>query len=122
MEMTAQFTAGNDATADFLAGAAPEAPATTEAAERIELNINDLAAMKSLIDVVTQRGAFKAGELSSVGVLYDRLSKFLAAVPPAPPNTEVEAPVDPLLLPPPPPKYPPTVVTDVMVDPPPPPN
>jgi hypothetical protein len=40
--------------------------------------------MKSLIDVVTQRGAFKAGELSSVGVLYDRLSKFLAAVPPAP--------------------------------------
>jgi hypothetical protein len=63
---------------------APEAPATTEGTERIELNINDLAAMKSLIDVVTQRGAFKAGELSSVGVLYDRLSKFLAAVPPAP--------------------------------------
>jgi hypothetical protein len=62
---------------------APEAP-TTDSTERIELNINDLAAMKSLIDVVTQRGAFKAGELSSVGVLYDRLSKFLAAVPPAP--------------------------------------
>lgn len=57
---------------------------TTEEVQQpqIELNINDLNAMKNLIDVVTQRGAFKANELSSVGILYDRLSRFLAAAQP----------------------------------------
>lgn len=44
-----------------------------------ELNINDLIAMRNLIDVVTQRGVFKANELSSVGVLYDKLNGFLEA-------------------------------------------
>lgn len=44
-----------------------------------ELNLNDLAAMRNLIDVVTQRGAFKANELSAVGVLYDKLNSFLEA-------------------------------------------
>lgn len=44
-----------------------------------ELNLNDLLAMRNLIDVVTQRGAFKANELSSVGVLYDKLNGFLEA-------------------------------------------
>jgi hypothetical protein len=53
----------------------PQAPATNP-----ELTINDLAAIKNLIDVVTTRGAFKGEELSSVGVLYDKLNKFLTAV------------------------------------------
>jgi hypothetical protein len=44
-----------------------------------DLNLNDLAAMRSLIEVVTQRGAFKASELSSVGVLFDKLNSFLEA-------------------------------------------
>lgn len=44
-----------------------------------ELNLNDLLAMRNLIDVVTQRGVFKANELSSVGVLYDKLNAFLEA-------------------------------------------
>lgn len=44
-----------------------------------ELNLNDLSAMRNLIDVVTQRGAFKANELSAVGVLYDKLNAFLEA-------------------------------------------
>ena len=44
-----------------------------------ELNLNDLLAMRNLIDVVTQRGAFKANELSSVGILYDKLNAFLEA-------------------------------------------
>lgn len=45
-----------------------------------ELNINDLAAMRSLIEVVSQRGAFKAAELSGVGMLFDKLNTFLDAV------------------------------------------
>lgn len=45
--------------------------------QQTELNINDLVAIRSLIDVVTQRGVFKANELSSVGVLYDKIDGFL---------------------------------------------
>ncbi len=50
--------------------AAPVAP---------DLNLNDLLAIRNLIDVVTQRGAFKASELSAAGTLYDKLSAFLNA-------------------------------------------
>ena len=45
----------------------------------VDLNINDLAAIRNLIEVVTQRGAFKASELSSVGTLFDKLNAFLNA-------------------------------------------
>jgi hypothetical protein len=44
-----------------------------------ELSLNDLASIRNLIEVVTQRGAFKANELSSVGVLFDKLNVFLEA-------------------------------------------
>jgi hypothetical protein len=44
-----------------------------------DLNLNDLSAMRSLIEVVTQRGAFKATELSAAGQLFDKLNAFLAA-------------------------------------------
>ena len=50
-----------------------------QAAPAPDLNLNDLAAIRNLIEVVTQRGAFKANELSSAGVLYDKLSAFLNA-------------------------------------------
>lgn len=43
------------------------------------LSLNDLASIRNLIEVVTQRGAFKANELSSVGVLFDKLNVFLEA-------------------------------------------
>lgn len=45
-----------------------------------DLNITDLAAVKSIIEVATQRGAFKAPELESVGKIYNKLSTFLDAV------------------------------------------
>lgn len=48
-------------------------------APKPELNLNDLAAIRNLIEVVTQRGAFKANELSSVGVLFDKVNAFLEA-------------------------------------------
>lgn len=44
-----------------------------------DLNLNDLSAMRSLIEVVTQRGAFKATELSAAGQLFDKLNAFLTA-------------------------------------------
>ena len=62
------------------------APAAEEAAP--DLNMNDLAAMRNLIDVVTQRGAFKAEELSVVGALYEKLDKFVKAATPKEEATE----------------------------------
>jgi len=60
--------------------AVPEAaPQTAPAEESTDLTINDLNGLKSVIDVATQRGAFKAGELEAVGKIYNRLDKFLAA-------------------------------------------
>ena len=49
------------------------------AAKAPELTINDLLALRNLIEVVTARSAFKANELSSVGILFDRLNAFLEA-------------------------------------------
>lgn len=57
---------------------APEV-AQTNGAPAPDLNLNDLAAIRNLIEVVTQRGAFKANELTSAGQLYDKLTAFLNA-------------------------------------------
>jgi len=54
--------------------AAPEAPAAPD------LNVNDLTALKNIIDVATQRGAFKAAEMEAVGKVYNRLNLFLESV------------------------------------------
>ena len=56
-----------------------ETPAETAPVAAPELNINDLIAMRNVIDVVTKRGAFQANELSSVGQLFDKLNTFLDA-------------------------------------------
>jgi len=45
-----------------------------------DLNISDLAALRSIIDVATQRGAFKAPELEAVGKAYNKLNSFLESV------------------------------------------
>lgn len=42
-----------------------------------DLNVSDLMALKSIVDVASQRGAFKAAELESVGRTYNKLSMFL---------------------------------------------
>lgn len=44
------------------------------------IGLNDLRAMLNLIQVVSSRGAIKAGEMSTVGDLHDRLAAFLASV------------------------------------------
>jgi hypothetical protein len=54
--------------ADAPAQQAPTAP---------ELNISDLNTVKSIIDIATTRGAFKANELEAVGKTYNKLSTFL---------------------------------------------
>jgi hypothetical protein len=59
-------------------------PAPEQAAEQAQqgpdLNVSDLASLKSIIEVATQRGAFKANELEAVGKTFNKLSTFLEAV------------------------------------------
>ena len=45
-----------------------------------ELTIQDLVAVKSIIDVASQRGTFKASELEAVGKIYNKLNTFLETV------------------------------------------
>jgi hypothetical protein len=45
-----------------------------------DLNVSDLNAIKSIIDVATQRGAFRAPELESVGKIYNKLNNFLDSI------------------------------------------
>lgn len=41
------------------------------------LNVSDLQQTVEIIDICTQRGAFRAEELTAVGSLYDRITDFL---------------------------------------------
>lgn len=59
--------------------------------EQPSLNLQDLILVAQIIQVSSQRGAFKADELANVGALYNKLIAFLqstGALTPAPANTE----------------------------------
>jgi hypothetical protein len=45
-----------------------------------ELTINDLQAMKVIIDIASSRGAFKPDEMVAVGQTYNKLESFLDTV------------------------------------------
>ena len=47
-----------------------------------DLTVQDLQALKAIIDVASQRGAFKPAEMELVGKTYNRLNTFLEAVTP----------------------------------------
>ena len=60
----------------------PTADATAEAPAQNpnELTINDLQAMKVIIDIASSRGAFKPNEMVAVGQTYTKLESFLDVV------------------------------------------
>jgi hypothetical protein len=55
-------------------------PAAGEQAPSNELTINDLNAMKVIIDIASSRGAFKPNEMVAVGQTYTKLTTFLESV------------------------------------------
>lgn len=57
-----------------------EEPVDATSAESADLNINDLNAMKVIIDIASSRGAFKPNEMVAVGQTYNKLSAFLDQV------------------------------------------
>lgn len=54
-----------------------QAPAQEQS---LELTVQDLAGLRSVIDVASTRGAFKANELEAVGRLYNKLNSFLEQI------------------------------------------
>ena len=52
------------------------------------LGINDLAFLLNIIDVCTQRGAFRGSELTNVGTVRDKLEAFVKA------NTKADEPTE----------------------------
>ena len=48
-----------------------------ETTDPTQLTLNDLAAMKSIIDIASARGAFKPNEMMVVGQTYNKLMAFL---------------------------------------------
>lgn len=58
------------------------------------LTIGDLEQIHSLLNLASERGAFRAAELSTVGATYDRLSRFLESVSAQLANAPSETPTD----------------------------
>jgi hypothetical protein len=56
-----------------------EAPVQSET-KPADLNLNDLAALRSILEVAASRGAFKAAELEAVGKAFNKLNSFLESV------------------------------------------
>lgn len=57
----------------------PEQTESTPAVAPANLSIQDLLLVVQTLQIVTQRGAFRAEEMSNIGGLYDRLIAFLTA-------------------------------------------
>ncbi len=45
-----------------------------------DLNVQDLMTMKAIIDLASERNAFKPSEMAAVGIVYNKLDAFLKAV------------------------------------------
>lgn len=51
---------------------------TVENPQPISLTTNDIKALLSVIDIASQRGAFKTSEYVEVGTIYKRVAEFVA--------------------------------------------
>jgi len=60
--------------------------------EQSNLELSDLQNLLMIVDVASQRGAFKGPELSQIGQVFDRVAKFLQnTLPPAEQQTATPA-------------------------------
>jgi len=56
------------------------APADPTSAGDVNLTVADLRNLRTIIDIASQRGAFRGAELKPVGEAYDKLDQFVKAV------------------------------------------
>jgi len=58
-----------------------------------QLTVQDMITLKSAIELGSQRGAWRANELTAVGTVYERLSAFITSImPPQEEKPEGDAP------------------------------
>ena len=76
-------------------GAVGGAPTAAQQPAAPELTVQDLGNLRAIIDVASQRGAFRAAEMAAVGASFNKLDSFLNAVAPQQPaenqTSEAEA-------------------------------
>lgn len=48
--------------------------------ENTQITIADLDLLKSIVDLASTRGAFRAAEMKEIGEVYNKLTQFLDAV------------------------------------------
>jgi hypothetical protein len=53
---------------------------TQPASDQVTLTLDDLSAVLSIVDVATQRGAFRPKEFTAIGKVYEKISNFLEQV------------------------------------------
>lgn len=70
---------------------AEEEVVTTEEEAPIQLSLNELAGAVTIIDICSERGAFKGPELAEVGTLRGRFADFIQA---NKPPEDAESPAD----------------------------
>ena len=63
-------------------------PAATAEPDEQGLNLSDIRACVTIIDIVTKRGAFEGAEMADVGSVRNRLDNFLNAA------AEAQAPAE----------------------------
>lgn len=73
-------TTVKEATTKASAASVSATPETVEATASPELTVQDLQNLRAIIDVASQRGAFKPTEMVTVGNTYNRLDTFLTAI------------------------------------------
>ena len=72
-------------TAEATATAQPTAQQPTANASEIDpnaLSLGDLKNLTTIIDVASSRGAFRANEMASIGLMYNKLQSFLTKTAP----------------------------------------
>ena len=52
------------------------------------VTLNDIAFLVNVVEIVAQRGAFKAEELSTIGAVYDKVKAFITSAEQAAQPTE----------------------------------
>ena len=60
----------------------PAGAPTDQAGQAGGLSIGDLKNLATIMDVASTRGAFRANEMATVGLLYNKLNQFLTKVAP----------------------------------------
>ena len=78
-----------------------QASDTTEGMAPESISLNDLQVLANIVDLASQRGAFRGNEMTQVGAVFDKLTSFLQQVAAAQAATEdsesestAEAPVE----------------------------